>query len=143
QEMQLFEELRTLRREIAAEKRVAPFVIFGDVTLVDLSRRRPVHVDTFLQVHGVGRRKCEEYAERFLNVILRVSNRLGLAREVGFTNPADTTRQSTLELTMRNNSSQSHDHDAENLSLIKQQAAALFAERLSLEEVSEKLQRAL
>jgi len=65
----LFERLRQLRREIAEDKAVAAFVVFGDVTLRDLARRRPSTPEGFLATHGVGEHKAEEYGPAFLSVI--------------------------------------------------------------------------
>jgi ATP-dependent DNA helicase RecQ len=65
----LFEHLRKLRREIADAKDLPPFLVFGDVTLRDLARRRPTTAEGFRAIHGVGERKAEEYAGRFLDAI--------------------------------------------------------------------------
>jgi len=66
QELELFERLRNLRREIASEKGMPPFVVFGDVTLIDLARKRPRTETEFLEIHGVGQTKADHYAEPFL-----------------------------------------------------------------------------
>jgi ATP-dependent DNA helicase RecQ len=58
---ELFEHLRTLRREIADKRGVPPFVLFSDATLRDMSRIRPVSSDVLLQVHGVGERKLADW----------------------------------------------------------------------------------
>lgn len=65
----LFERLRVLRRELAEARGVPPFVVFGDVTLQDLARRKPTSLEEFLDVYGVGQKKCAEYGELFLNAI--------------------------------------------------------------------------
>jgi ATP-dependent DNA helicase RecQ len=62
----LFESLRLLRRIIAEERGVPPFVIFGDATLRELARVRPGSPDAFLAVRGVGRRKLTELGPRFI-----------------------------------------------------------------------------
>ncbi|HYO25869.1 MAG TPA: DNA helicase RecQ [Lacipirellulaceae bacterium] len=67
----LFEQLRALRTRLAAERGVPPYVVFGDAALRDMARRRPSSPDTFLQVRGVGQRKCDEYGAPFLECILR------------------------------------------------------------------------
>lgn len=61
----LFEHLRQLRRELAETKGIPPFMVFGDVTLRDLSRRRPTTPEAFGEVHGVGERKAAEYGDAF------------------------------------------------------------------------------
>jgi ATP-dependent DNA helicase RecQ len=65
----LFEALRKLRRELADERGVPPFVVFGDVTLQDLARRRPTSPEGFRQVHGVGDQKAKQYSAAFLHEI--------------------------------------------------------------------------
>lgn len=61
----LFEHLRQLRRELAETKGIPPFMVFGDVTLRDLSRSRPTTPEAFGEVHGVGERKAAEYGDAF------------------------------------------------------------------------------
>jgi len=65
----LFEALRKLRREIAAEKGVPAYIVFGDVTLRDMARRKPLTLQDFLRVSGVGETKCEQYGAAFLAAI--------------------------------------------------------------------------
>jgi ATP-dependent DNA helicase RecQ len=65
----LFQTLRTLRREIAQEQGVPPFVVFSDRTLLDMVSRRPTDMAEFSQVHGVGGTKAHRYGERFLAAI--------------------------------------------------------------------------
>jgi ATP-dependent DNA helicase RecQ len=65
----LFELLRNLRREIAQEKGIPAFSIFGDAALRDMARKRPTTEQAFLQVSGVGEKKCADYADQFLPVI--------------------------------------------------------------------------
>jgi ATP-dependent DNA helicase RecQ len=65
----LFEALRSLRREIAQESGIPAFAIFGDAALRDMARRKPISKTEFLQVSGVGEKKCADYAARFLPVI--------------------------------------------------------------------------
>ncbi len=65
----LFEALRALRREIAQESGIPAFAIFGDAALRDMARRKPANKKEFLQVSGVGEKKCADYAARFLPVI--------------------------------------------------------------------------
>lgn len=62
----LFESLRGLRRDIAGEKGVPAYIVFGDATLRDLARCRPTSRAEFLDVHGVGEKKCADYGSRFL-----------------------------------------------------------------------------
>ncbi len=66
---ELFENLRELRRTIAAEQEVPPYVIFHDKTLVAMALYRPADDADFLTISGVGQTKLERYGERFLAAI--------------------------------------------------------------------------
>jgi len=65
----LFADLRTLRKQIADEKNVPPYVLFSDVTLKELSRYFPVTKEDMLEIKGVGEKKYEQYGEQFLAII--------------------------------------------------------------------------
>ena len=68
-DMPLFEALRTLRREIAGRQGVPPYVVFGDVTLVEMSRLRPLGEAELLGITGVGQVKLERYGAEFLALL--------------------------------------------------------------------------
>ncbi|MSP63468.1 MAG: DNA helicase RecQ [Myxococcales bacterium] len=76
----LFEALRALRRQVAQERGVPPFLVFGDATLREMARARPGSLSTLLAVKGVGQRKLAEFGARFLMAIERYcqGNRLSL-----------------------------------------------------------------
>lgn len=65
----LFEELRKIRKELADQGGVPPFVIFSDKSLQDMCARRPKTPEEFLEVNGVGANKLEKYGEAFLSAI--------------------------------------------------------------------------
>jgi ATP-dependent DNA helicase RecQ len=65
----LFDALRRLRRDLAAEAGVPPYVIFHDSTLRDLAARRPRSDDDLAQISGIGARKREAYGPALLEVI--------------------------------------------------------------------------
>jgi ATP-dependent DNA helicase RecQ len=65
----LFEELRRLRRELAAERNVPPFIVFSDKTLHEMARHFPTTVDEMRRVSDVGDVKLNEYGMRFLTAI--------------------------------------------------------------------------
>jgi ATP-dependent DNA helicase RecQ len=69
QEQQLFDALKTLRRDLAREEGVAAFMIFADRSLIDMVRLKPATREDFRLVNGVGERKLEAYADAFLDVI--------------------------------------------------------------------------
>ena len=65
----LFETLRAMRRQKAALLNVPPYIIFGDVALRDMARRRPSSLEGFLQVRGVGEKKCDDFGTEFIDCI--------------------------------------------------------------------------
>ena len=65
----LFEKLRALRRRIATEKRVPPYVVFGDATLQQMAYYIPQSEESLSDISGVGAVKLERYGEDFLAVI--------------------------------------------------------------------------
>lgn len=65
----LFEVLRALRKQIADDERVPPFVVFSDKTLHDMCDKKPVTEETFLEVSGVGQSKLEKYGLSFITTI--------------------------------------------------------------------------
>jgi len=65
----LFEKLRKLRKSIAEQDSVPPFVVFSDATLVELSIVLPKTEDDFLSINGVGQKKLLSYGGVFLQVI--------------------------------------------------------------------------
>ena len=66
---ELFETLRALRRTMAEERGIPPYLIFSDASLREMARERPTTKDAFLQVKGVGLRKLNELGPRFLACI--------------------------------------------------------------------------
>ncbi len=65
----LFDALRELRRELAAEAGVPPYVIFHDSTLREMAAARPADLAAMGEIGGVGTRKLEAYGDAFLAVI--------------------------------------------------------------------------
>ncbi len=66
---ELFEELRVLRRALADEAGVPPYIVFGDKVLLEMVARRPRNERELLQVSGVGEAKLERYGAQFLRVL--------------------------------------------------------------------------
>ncbi len=67
----LFEALRELRRDLAAEGQVPPYVIFHDATLREMAETRPSSLAELGAISGVGAKKLEAYGEAFLQVVRR------------------------------------------------------------------------
>ncbi|MGM9985812.1 MAG: DNA helicase RecQ [Bacillaceae bacterium] len=64
----LFDMLRALRKEIANEEGVPPFIIISDATLKEMSVKIPTTVEELLEVKGIGEQKQQRYGARFLEV---------------------------------------------------------------------------
>lgn len=71
--------LRTLRKQIADEQRIPPYVVFPDTSLRAMAQERPQTLQDFAKITGVGARKMDKYAERFLTVIRQFSQEQGLS----------------------------------------------------------------
>ena len=67
----LFDALRALRKRMAQEAGVPPYVIFHDATLRRIAQRRPSQLDHFLDIPGIGQTKLERYGPAFLEEVRR------------------------------------------------------------------------
>jgi ATP-dependent DNA helicase RecQ len=67
----LFERLRVLRKKLADEEGVPPFVIFSDVSLTQMASNLPATSEELHRIHGVGDYKLERYGTHFLDEIRR------------------------------------------------------------------------
>ena len=65
----LFERLRLLRKNLADEQEVPPYVIFSNVTLNQMAEQQPTDRKDFAKLSGVGAKKLEQYADDFIAII--------------------------------------------------------------------------
>jgi len=65
----LFENLRSLRAQLAKAENVPPYIIFSDKSLKDMQNLMPTNSTAFLEVSGVGKNKAHKYGSKFLEVI--------------------------------------------------------------------------
>lgn len=65
----LFDILRNLRKEISIREAVPPYIIFSDVSLMEMSEYLPQDERQFLKIKGVGESKLERYGKEFLDII--------------------------------------------------------------------------
>lgn len=65
----LFSQLRTLRREMADERNVPPYIIFADLTLRHMAARQPTTEEEFAEIPGVGERKLRDFSAPFIAAI--------------------------------------------------------------------------
>jgi ATP-dependent DNA helicase RecQ len=66
----LFNALRSVRKRLADEAGVPPFVVFGDASLAEMAARRPTDREALLQVSGVGKHKADRYGADFIEEII-------------------------------------------------------------------------
>lgn len=65
----LFDRLRTLRRDLAGERGIPPYIVASDATLRGICRRRPATREELLQVSGIGEKKADEFGDAFLSEV--------------------------------------------------------------------------
>ncbi len=65
----LFAKLRKLRKAIADEENIPPYVVFNDATLIEMAEQMPITASEMLSVNGVGHRKLERFGKPFLVMI--------------------------------------------------------------------------
>lgn len=69
----LFEALRNLRRECAEEEKFPAYIVFSDKVLHNLASIKPLTLDQFAKVPGIGEYKTQKYGLRFITLIKRFS----------------------------------------------------------------------
>jgi ATP-dependent DNA helicase RecQ len=97
----LFERLRVLRKQLADEQSVPPYVIFHDSTLKLMAQQQPQTLSQFGKLSGVGDRKLTQYGERFIAEICAYRQEQGLPVETDVQTPHQLPQLSeTLSLTL-------------------------------------------
>ncbi|PLY00006.1 MAG: DNA helicase RecQ [Desulfuromonas sp.] len=67
---ELFNRLRSLRKQIADRDGVPPYVVFGDASLAEMAAMVPTSEEELLQINGVGRTKLKRYGREFISEII-------------------------------------------------------------------------
>ena len=65
----LYQQLRALRKQLADEQAVPPYVVFTDASLRHMARDTPTNETAFAQISGVGEHKLRQYATVFTEAI--------------------------------------------------------------------------
>ncbi|MBT6253883.1 DNA helicase RecQ [Candidatus Uhrbacteria bacterium] len=114
----VFEKLRTLRKKIADEQAVPPFVIFGDKSLHEMAYYLPSSLEAFSQLFGVGQKKLDAFGEDFLATIVSHSKEHGLEeRQAPVRKVTSSIKKSTKSNTV-------------------EETRVLLAEKLSIDEIA-------
>ncbi len=66
---ELFDQLRILRKHIADDNGIPPFIVFSDASLKEMAQYYPQSRDAFARITGVGKQKLEIYGEIFVKTI--------------------------------------------------------------------------
>jgi len=66
----LFDHLRELRKTIADDLNVPPYIVFGDATLIHMAQLKPETPEQMLEVNGVGQVKLDRFGRQFLDAIM-------------------------------------------------------------------------
>jgi ATP-dependent DNA helicase RecQ len=120
---QLFDVLRQLRRNEATERGVPTYIVFSDATLRDMARQRPSTLEALLRVKGIGQKKLADFGQQFVECIANYCSEHGLAMDAEPEQPARAV--------------------APTISASAVQAFPLFDEGLSVEQVAERMGRAV
>jgi ATP-dependent DNA helicase RecQ len=76
----LFEKLRQLRKMVASELSIPPYMVFHDRTLQAMSQRKPLSPQEMQRLYGVGERKFTKFGNRFLDVIRQHPSVAGIVK---------------------------------------------------------------
>ena len=120
----LFEKLRALRRRIAREKSLPPYMVFGDATLQQMAYYIPQSEESLSRISGVGAVKLAQYGDDFLGVIRGYAGEHNLSDET-----VGSRRQSGRRGENRNTTREGSTFE---------QTKRLLVQGLSLDEVSER-----
>ena len=71
QDQALFDELRSVRKELADSAGVPAYVVFHDAVLIHFATEKPTSKDEMLEISGVGKSKFDKYGTHFLQAIIK------------------------------------------------------------------------
>jgi ATP-dependent DNA helicase RecQ len=128
---ELFDALRGLRKQVATERSVPPYVIFSDATLREMARIRPTSMQNFRLVYGIGENKLKDLGLKFMPFVADFCKSKGLATDVFA--PTEAARMVKSEAEVARSVAANP---------AKQHAFAMFRQGASAEEVSAAIARA-
>ncbi|WP_213520147.1 DNA helicase RecQ [Nonlabens sp.] len=68
-DVQLVKFLKDLRKKVALQKKVPPYVVFQDPSLEDMATKYPITMEEMANIHGVGEGKAKKYGKPFVELI--------------------------------------------------------------------------
>jgi ATP-dependent DNA helicase RecQ len=123
---ELFDRLRSLRKRVADQQSVAPYIVFADSSLKLMSQQRPQNLSEFAEISGVGSRKLAQYGQQFVTEIRAFCQEHGFALA-----PEETVILPALQTRERDTATPTH-----------LQTCHLFQQGLSPTQIAEKRQMA-
>ena len=78
---ELFSHLKDLRRKVAKEKSLPPYVIFQDPSLEDMATKYPITIEELSNINGVGKNKARKFGEPFVEYIAKFVLENNIERE--------------------------------------------------------------
>jgi ATP-dependent DNA helicase RecQ len=123
----LFEHLRKVRLQLAAERKVPAYVVLGDATLRELARVRPSALSQLRLVRGIGEQRLQDFGQAFLNAIDDCCGTQGLTRDCQLA-PSPQPADATPKVPASSGSARA--------------AFDFFRRHVPIDEVAEKMQRA-
>jgi ATP-dependent DNA helicase RecQ len=127
---ELFQHLRKLRKQLADEQSVPPYVVFPDTSLQAMARQRPQTERQFEQVPGVGARKLAAFYSVFTSEIRAYCEEHGLEMELGTVKPP---KVKAVETTPKESNTASLPG-----SVTRQLTLAMFQQGLSMDEIAQR-----
>ena len=124
----LFAALRSLRKQVADERDVPAYVIFGDVALREMAYYMPNSLDSFSAISGVGSNKLRQFGEQFLETI------------VDYCDQNDLTPREKIGIPRRkrrNSSRSKNTNGRPSLSRSLNETKRLFTEGFSVDEIAD------
>lgn len=79
----LFNLLKDIRKDLAVDADIPPYVIFSDKTLIEIATYFPQSKEDLLRIHGVGLRKMEKYGMLFLRIVKRYCESNQIEPQIG------------------------------------------------------------
>lgn len=130
-DIELYDQLRALRKDISQEHGIPPYMVFSDKSLQDMAARIPLNIDHFMKIFGVGEKKAETYGLPFLGVIADYADRHAIASKFDAGAKKANTEMKPIE-------SRAVSQKKVEISLAAMQTLGLFREGLSVSEIATK-----
>jgi ATP-dependent DNA helicase RecQ len=94
----LFDQLKELRRKLAAQENVPAYIVLSDATLVELATYLPLTKEAFGQIAGFGEVKLAKYGEAFWNIVAQHCKANNLQTKIHLKSPKRIRREKTEKL---------------------------------------------